>query len=93
MAVKHGLSRYSARQMPPVRARQMIEAGTREALQNLKAVKPYQPKRPTSITIDLGTVDSADQFRGRHGVKIVEPLKVISCAKDWMTAWNQVWHY
>src|SRR5690242_16199405 len=29
VAVKRGLSRYSARQIPPVRARQMIEAGAR----------------------------------------------------------------
>jgi D-amino peptidase len=93
VAVKRGLTRYSARQIPPVRARAMIEDGARLSLKNLKAVKPYVPAKPCTITIDLGTVDSAEQFRGRHGVQIVEPLKVVSKAKDWMTAWNQVWHY
>src|SRR5215831_1181170 len=93
VAVKRGLTRYSARQIPPVRAPRMIEDGVVESLRNLKAVKPYVPARPTTITIDLGTVDSADQFRGRHGVEIVEPLKVVSRGRDWLEAWNQIWHY
>jgi len=93
VAVKKGLTRYSARQIPPVRARQLIEAGAKKALENLGAVRPYVPAKPITITIELGTVESADQFRGRHGVEIVEPLKVISKAEDWMTAWNQIWHY
>src|SRR5947208_3565389 len=71
VAVKRGLSRFSARQIPPLRARQMIEAGTQQALQNLGAVKPYVPARPTTITVDLSTVDTASRFRGRHGVEIV----------------------
>ena len=71
----------------------MIEDGVKRALRNVNAVKPYVPARPTTITIELSTVDSADQFRCRHGVEIVEPLKVISRGKDWMEAWNQIWHY
>lgn len=93
VAVKRGLSRYSARQIPPVRARIMIEEGAKKALKNLKAVKPYMPKKPTTITIELPTVDAASRFRGRHGVEIVEPLKAISRAKNWMEAWNQMWDY
>ncbi len=93
VAVKRGLSRYSARQIPPVRARQLIEAGARNALGNLKAVRPYVPPKPTTITVDLGTVDSAAKFRGRAGVDLIEPLKVRSRAADWMTAWNQIWDW
>ncbi|MBI4641950.1 MAG: M55 family metallopeptidase [Candidatus Tectomicrobia bacterium] len=93
VAVKRGLSRYSARQIPPLRARQMIEDGAKRALQNLKAVKPYVPKRPTTITIDLSTVDTASRFRGRHNVEIAEPLKVVSHGEDWMQAWNQIWDF
>jgi D-amino peptidase len=93
VAVKRGLSRYSARQIPPVRARQMIEDGARRALAGLAAVTPYVPRRPTTITIELATVDTAAQFRGRHGVEIAEPLKVVSRGRDWLEAWNQIWHY
>src|SRR5438045_2009660 len=77
VAVKRGLTRYSARQIPPKRARQMIEDGAKQALKNLKAVKPYVPAKPTTITIELSTVETADQFRAKHGVEIVEPLKVV----------------
>jgi D-amino peptidase len=93
VSVKRGLTRYSARQIPPVRARQMIEDGAKSALLSKKRPKPYVPKKPTTITIDLSTVDSASQFIGRHGVEIVEPLKVVSKGKDWMTAWNQIWKW
>lgn len=93
VAVKKGLSRYSARQIPPKRARQMIYDGAKQALQNLKATKPYVPAKPTTITIELSSVETADPFRGRHGVELVEPLKVVSRGKNWMQAWNQIWKW
>lgn len=93
VAVKHGLTRFSARNIAPARAREMIEAGAKAALQDLKAVKPYVPDQPTTLTIELSTVDRAAEFRGRAGVEIVDDLKVISRAEDWLTAWNQIWHW
>ncbi len=93
VAVKRGLSRYSARQIPPVRARQMIEAGAKEALQKPRSVRPYVPSKPTTITVDLPTVDAASRFRGRHGVELVDPLKAVSRGDNWMQAWNQIWDY
>src|SRR6476659_507485 len=62
VAVKKGLSRYSARNIPPIRARQLIQDGVTAALKNRNWPKPYVPTRPTTITIDLSTVDSASQF-------------------------------
>jgi D-amino peptidase len=91
VAVKRGLSRFSARQIPPVRARQMIEDGAKEALKNLHAVKPYVPAKPATITVDLGSVDHALAFKGKPGVEFVDALTVESRAADWMTAWNQIW--
>src|SRR5579864_4929438 len=52
VAVKEGLSRYSARQIPPIRARQMIEDGARQALQELGRVPPYDPGRPTTLRVE-----------------------------------------
>ena len=107
VAVKKGLSRYSARQIAPVRARQMIEDGARAALSALTPlspmnggergqgvrgpVQPYVPAKPTTITIELGGTEAADWFRGREGVEIVDPLTVMSRASDWMAAWDQIW--
>lgn len=93
VAVKKGLTRYSARQIPPVRARQLIEEGAYAALQNLSGLKVYTPGKPTTITIEIESVEKTDNFKGRHGVEIVEPLKVVSRGRDWMTAWDQIWHW
>jgi D-amino peptidase len=93
VAVKKGLSRYSARQIPPVRARQMIEEGAYRALQDLTAVPPYTPAQPVTITVEVDTPDKALEFKGRYGVEFIEPLKVVSRAPTWMEAWDQIWHW
>jgi D-amino peptidase len=93
VAVKRGLTRYSARQIAPVRARQMIEEGAKQALKNIGKVKPYVPAKPTAITIEVDTVDKTPEFYGRHNVEIAGPLKVISRGDNWMQAWDQVWHW
>jgi D-aminopeptidase len=71
----------------------MIHDGVKRALGNLKAVKPYVPKRPTTISIELSTTETADGFRGKHGVEVIAPLRVVSKGKNWMQAWNQIWHF
>src|SRR6059036_14486 len=55
VAVKEGLGRYSARQIPPQRARELIEEGTRKALGDLRAVEPYDPGRPCELEVELTT--------------------------------------
>ena len=89
VAVKEGLGRYSARQIPPQRARELIEEGTRKALGDLRAVEPYDPGRPCEIEVELTTTDAADEYRYKQGVEIVEPRKIVSRADDWWTAWRQ----
>ena len=91
VAVKKGLSRYSARQIPPVRARQLIEEGAAQALSNLKAVAPYVPGGPVTITFELASVDHAAKYRGRPGVVIEGDLVVTSHADTWQQAWDQFW--
>jgi hypothetical protein len=72
----------------------MIEQGVIEALgARGNWPKPYVPGKPTTITVELATVDSANRFRGRRGVEVVEPLKVVSKGKDWMEAWNNFWDW
>lgn len=92
VAVKKGLTRFSARQIPPVRARQMIEEGAKNALLNLNRVKPYTFEGPVTITVEVDPIEKMAEFMGRHNVEIVGN-KAISRADDWMTAWNQVWHW
>ncbi len=91
VAVKKGLSRFSARQIAPVRARQMIENAAQNALKDLTVTGPYVPDWPTTIKIEVVSVDKLAEFKGRPGVEITGPLTVESKAKNWMTAWNQFW--
>jgi D-amino peptidase len=91
VSVKTGLSRYSARQVPPVKARQRIEDGAREALLRVKKGRVYNPGTPCTITIEVETVEKVGKFRGREGVEVVGPLKVQSHGKNWMEAWDRIW--
>lgn len=89
VAVKKGLGRFSARQIPPIRARQMIEAGARQALQDLEAVKPYNPGKPCEIEVEFTTPDALVPYGRKHGVEVTGPRSVVSRADDWWTAWKQ----
>src|SRR5215217_8335869 len=72
VAVKKGLSRYAARQIPAPRARELIEDGASRALGDLRAVPSYDPGRPAEITVDFSTSDHVEKYRYRHGVEITE---------------------
>ena len=89
VAVKKGLGRFSARQLPAPRARELIEEGARRALGDLKAVAPFDAGRPAEITVDFNTSDPVEKYRYRPGVEIIESRQIVSRADDWWTAWRQ----
>ncbi len=91
VAVKQGLTRFSARQIPPVRAREMIEAGAREALRDLKAVKPYDPGKPAEIIVEVVSPDKLDRFRHKAGCEVLDTRRLASRGPDWWSAWSQFW--
>jgi D-amino peptidase len=87
--VKRGLGRNSARQVPPPRARAMIETGATRALGRLDAVPPYRLEPPVEITVDFTTTDLVERYRGRAGVEATGARRIVSRADDWWTAWRQ----
>ena len=87
--VKRGLGRFSARQIPPLRARELIEGGARHALADPHAVAPYDPGKPCEIRVELTTTSAADEYRGKHGVELANSRELVSRAGDWWTAWRQ----
>jgi D-amino peptidase len=87
--VKQGLGRFSARHVPPLRARELIEEGARRALADVKAVAPYDPGRPCEIEVEYIRTNLAQELRYRHGVEVLDGRRVISRASDWWTAWRQ----
>jgi D-amino peptidase len=87
--VKVGLGRFSARQKAPQLARELIEAGAKQALKDLAAVRPYDPGRPCAIQIEFTTPDRLVEYRNRRGVEQTDALTLVSKADDWWSAWSQ----
>ncbi len=86
--VKVGLGRFSARQLPPARARQLIEEGARRALADLGAVVPYDPGRPCEIEIDFTSPDRLREYANRKGVEATGPRTLVVRGDDWWSAWS-----
>jgi D-amino peptidase len=87
--VKEGLGRYSARQIPALRARELIEAGAKAALRDRRAVSAYDPGRPSEIEIEFLSPDRVVEYRNRRGVEQRDDMTLVSRADDWWTAWSQ----
>jgi D-amino peptidase len=89
VSVKEGLSALSARMLPPARARELVEAGAKQAVSNLQAVEPYDPGKPSEIRVEFKSTIPASKLRFRAGVEMVDPRTIVSRADDWWTAWRQ----
>jgi D-amino peptidase len=87
--VKRGLGVESARMTPPRRARELIEDGARRALDNLMAVRPYDPGSPCEIRVEYKHTGAPDQLRFRPGVERVDDRTIVSRADTWWEAWQQ----
>jgi D-amino peptidase len=89
VAVKRGTGVLSARHIPPLRARGLIEEGARKALSNLSAVAPYDPGRPCEIRVEFKHTGAPDKLRHRGGVERLDDRTIASRAETWWDAWKQ----
>jgi len=89
VAVKTGLGAASARQIPPVRARAMIEDGAKRALSDLGAVEPWSPGSPCEITVEFKHTYAPDKLRFRVGVERVGDRTISVRADTWWEAWQR----
>jgi D-aminopeptidase len=74
--------------IPPVRARELIEAGARKALSDLKAVPPYDPGSPCVIEVEFKRTQPVDRLRFHPGVERVDGRRIRVEAKTWWEAWK-----
>ncbi|MFL5936308.1 MAG: M55 family metallopeptidase [Gaiellaceae bacterium] len=93
VAVKEGIGRYSARQIAPLRARELIEDGAKRALQDLTAVAPYDPGSPCTIEVEYKITSAVDTLRRVHGVEVVDARRIRSTADTWWAAWQQFFFF
>jgi D-amino peptidase len=93
VSVKEGLGRYSARQVAPVRARELIEAGAKQALSDLTAVEPYDPGSPCTIEVEYKISSAVDKLRRVPGVEIVDDRRIRSTAETWWEAWQRFFFF
>ena len=89
VAVKKGIGQFSARQFPPLKARELIEEGAKRTLKDLSAVRPYDPGRPSEIQIEFHTPARLVEYRNRKGIEQLDAHTLVSRADDWWTAWAQ----
>jgi D-amino peptidase len=89
VAVKEGLGRFSARQIAPLRVRELIEDAARKALSDLSAVPPYDPGKPCEIVVEYNSSDPVERYRFHPNVEVRSPRTIVSRADDWWSAWKQ----
>ena len=86
--VKVGLGRFSARSLPALRAREVIEAAAERALLDLTAVQPYDPGRPCEIEIEFTSPDRLEEYRNRRNVEVTSPTTIVARGEHWWDAWS-----
>jgi len=86
--VKIGLGRFSARNVPAVRARELIEEGAKRALKDLEAVRPYDPGRPCTIEIEFTSPDRLEEYLNRKNVEVTGARSIVARGEDWWQAWS-----
>jgi D-amino peptidase len=88
VAVKTGLGASSARMIPPVRTRELIEEGAKKALSDLKAVPPYDPGSPCAVEVEFKRTQPADRLRFHPGVERLDGRRIRVEAETWWDAWK-----
>jgi D-amino peptidase len=89
VVVKRGFSSFSARNLTPARARELIEGAAKSALADLSAVPPYDPGSPCEIKVEYKHTNAAHALRYRAGVELLDGRTVVSRADTWWEAWKQ----
>src|SRR5437588_2077156 len=78
VAVKEGIGRYGARQIPAQRARELIEDGAKRALKDLKAVEPYNPGSPCTVEVEYKVTEAVDKLRHAPNIEIIDDRRIRS---------------
>jgi D-amino peptidase len=90
VTVKWGIGATSARQLPALKARELIEAGAKQALSDLSVVPSYDPGRPSEIEVEFKTTSEFDRYSRKPGVEVSGDRRVVSRGDEWWAAWREL---
>jgi D-amino peptidase len=85
---KEGLGIYSAKSLPPKRARELIRRGAKEAVSRVDKIRPYTLKKPILLEALFERPLMAHYATKIPGVKRIDKKSVSFKAKDMVEAWN-----
>ena len=88
-AVKKGFGRFSARQFPASRARELIEDGARKAVENRAACRAVRPGLALRDPRRFQHSDHVEKYRYRAGVEITGRARSRRAPTTGGSAWRQ----
>jgi len=80
VVVKYAIGRHAARCMHPLRARQLIERSTADALQRLDEMRPLVVEPPISVEVQFKTTAHADEAERAAGASRADDCTVATRA-------------
>jgi D-amino peptidase len=86
VVLKYAIGRHAARLMHPVRAQQLIEQKTTEALRRLDTMKPLRVPEPVNLEVQFKRTAHADEADRIPGVERVDDCTVRAQVADAATA-------
>lgn len=93
VAVKKSLTRYAARCLAPADACQLVEEGVERALRDRKNwPKPLKLGSPVEFKVELAAPEKSNDFIGRTGCEVIDPMTVVSRGDDFWQVWDQFWY-
>ena len=90
VSVKKGLTRFSARCIPPQEAWRRIEMAVTEVVQYPPKVPPYCPSEPTTLRVEFTAPEHVRNYL-RDGVRQVNDRTVEVTAENFHAAWRILW--
>jgi D-amino peptidase len=82
VVVKYAIGRHAARCMHPLRAQQLIERSTTDALHQLDRMRPLRAEPPIAVEVQFKTTAHADEAERAPGASRADDCTVATRASD-----------
>lgn len=90
-AVKEGYGRYMGKTLHPSETGKLIEYGAKEAIEGLKAMKPWKVKEPSTIKVEFNRAEETDWVARAPGVERIDGYAVSFSGPSYEEAHRAFW--